>query len=164
MNITNKGKSPFYPGQPVPIEFFIGRINEIQRITRSINQVELGKPQAIFLTGEYGIGKSSLAGFMKYLAEKNNSILGIHVFLGNVETVEDLAIKTVETTIKTPIYELTISEKIGNFLAKYIGKQDLFGFNINLEVLKADGPNLSQGYLPFLHELLNWSFVNLRSH
>ena len=27
-----KGKSPFYPGQPVPIEFFIGRSKEVERI------------------------------------------------------------------------------------------------------------------------------------
>ncbi|MEW6618067.1 MAG: ATP-binding protein [bacterium] len=155
MNIISKGKSPFYPGQPVPIEFFIGRINEIQRITRSIKQVELGKPQAIFLTGEYGIGKSSLAGFMKYCAEKDNQILGIHVLLGNVETVEGVAIKTVETTIKTQVYRPTITDKIRDFLAKYIGQQELFGFSVNLEQLKTDGPNISQGFLPFLRELLN---------
>ena len=46
MDNLNKGKSPFYPGQPVPVELFTGRINEIQRITRAIKQVELGKPQA----------------------------------------------------------------------------------------------------------------------
>ena len=68
MNTTSKGKSPFYPGQPVPIEFFIGRIDEIGRVTRSLSQVETGKPRAIFLTGEYGIGKSSLAGFMRRYA------------------------------------------------------------------------------------------------
>jgi hypothetical protein len=155
MNNINKGKSPFYPGQPVPIEFFIGRINEIQRIARAIGQVELGKPQAIFLTGEYGIGKSSLAGFMRCYAEQNNHILGIHVLLGGSETLEDVATKTVETVIKMQIYGGSTTEKIRNFLTKYIGKQELFGFSINLEALKADSPNISHGYLPFLRELLN---------
>lgn len=79
MNSLTKGKSPFYPGQPVPVELFTGRINEIQRIARSITLVEFGKPQAIFLTGEYGIGKSSLAGFIKYYAETHSNILGIYV-------------------------------------------------------------------------------------
>lgn len=155
MNNISKGKSPFYPGQPVPVDFFIGRMNEFNRIARAISQVELGKPQAIFLTGEYGIGKSSLASFMRYYAGKNNHILGIHVLLGGAETLEDIATKTVETVIKSQIYETTITEKIQNFLSKYIGKQELFGFNINLEALKADGPNISHGYLPFLRELLN---------
>lgn len=155
MSIVNKGRSPFYPGQPVPVEFFIGRKTEIQRIARGINQVELGKPQAIFLTGEYGIGKSSLAGFMKYYAGKNNHILGIHVLLGGAKTLEDVATKTVEVVIKSQFYETTVTENIQNFLSKYIGNQEIFGININLERLKADSLNISHGYLPFLRELLN---------
>ncbi|MFH0775445.1 MAG: ATP-binding protein [bacterium] len=154
MNNISKGKSPFYPGQPVPTEFFIGRMNEVEHIFRSIGQVELGKPQAIFLTGEYGIGKSSLASFTKYSAERNNHILGIHVLLGGVETLEDIATKTIEAAIKTQTYEPTISEKVRNLLSKYIGKQEIFGVTVNLELLKADGPNISHGYLPFLRELL----------
>lgn len=153
MSFANKGKSPFYPGQPVPIEFFTGRILEIERINRGISQVELGKPQAIFLTGEYGIGKSSLASAMKYLAKEK--LLGIHVLLGGAKTLEDVATKTVEAVIKDQIYETTIIEKTRNFLSRYIGNQGLFGFNINLENLKADGPTISHGYLPFLRELLN---------
>lgn len=91
---------------------------------------------------------------MRYYAERNNHILGIHILLGNAETLEDIATKTVETVIKTQVYEHTITEKIRNFLGKYLGKQELFGFSINLEALKADSPNLSSGYLPFLHKLL----------
>ena len=45
MENTTKGKSPFYPGQPVPIDFFVGRMAEIKKITRAIKQVELGKPR-----------------------------------------------------------------------------------------------------------------------
>lgn len=148
------GRSPFYPGQPVPIEFFIGRTDEIERIVRSLKQVELGKPQAIFLTGEYGIGKSSLAGYIRSYAEKENHLLGIHVLLGGAQTLENMAVKTVETVIKEHNYNQSIGEKIRNFLSKYIGKQELWGININLEALKSDSPNISNGFLPFLRDLL----------
>ena len=162
MDISNKGKSPFYPGQPVPVDLFIGRLKEIERITRAIRQVELGKPQAVFLSGEYGIGKSSLASFLRYYAERNNHILGIHVFLGGSQTLEDVATKTVEAVIKQQIYEETKLEKIRNFLSKYIGQQQLFfGTNINFEALKADGLNLSHGYLPFLKEKKGIDLVKL---
>jgi len=154
-NLSNKGKSPFYPGQPIPVELFVGREKEIKKITRALGQVEMGKPQAVFVSGEYGIGKSSLAGVLRYYAEKNNNILGIHVFLGGAETVEDVAVKTVEAIIKQPFYEETKTEKIKNLLSKYIGQQSLFGLNVNFEALKADGLNISHGYLPFLRELLN---------
>lgn len=153
--MIDKGRSPFYPGQPVPIEFFIGRMEEIHRIERAIKQVELGKPQSIFLSGEYGIGKSSLAGFMKRYAEEKNHILGIHVLLGGAQTLEDVAIKTVEAVIKTHLCEPTIAEKICNFLSKYVGKQELFGITVNFEALKDDSLNISHGFLPFLRDLLN---------
>lgn len=155
VNNISKGKSPFYPGQPVPIEFFIGRIKEIERISRAIGQVELGKPQAVFLRGEYGIGKSSLAGFMRSFAEKNNNLLGIHVLLGGAETLEDVAMKTVEAAIKSQTYKPTTMDEVREFLSKYVGKQEFFGFSINLEALKADGPTISHGFLPFLQNLLS---------
>lgn len=154
MNIASKGKSPFYPGQPVPIEFFTGRKSEIIRIARSLNQVEQGKPQAVFLTGEYGIGKSSLASYMRHYAEKEKNILGIHVFLGVAQTVEEVATRTVHSVINAEVYEQSKSEVIRNFLGKYIEQQELFGATINIKALKADGPNLSKGFLPFLKELL----------
>ncbi len=154
MNIANKGKSPFYPGQPVPIELFIGRKEEIARISRSLQQVKQGKPQAIYLTGEYGIGKSSLASYMRHVAESTNNILGIHVFLGDAQTVDELATKTVQSVINSETFEPSKGEEIHNFLAKYILQQELFGATINMQALKADGPNLSKGFLPFLRELL----------
>ncbi|MBI5043600.1 MAG: ATP-binding protein [Nitrospirae bacterium] len=154
MNALTKGISPFYPGQPVPAELFVGRQAEIDKIARAVSQVELGKPQALFLTGEYGIGKSSLAGFMRFYAEKENHLFGIHVLLGGATTIEDVAVKTVEAVLKTPAYEPTLMEKARSVLSKYVGKQELFGIQINLEALRADGPSISHGYLPFLRQLL----------
>jgi hypothetical protein len=154
MNNINKGKSPFYPGQPVPVDFFIGRFEQIERIRRAVGQVELGKPQAVFLTGEYGIGKSSLANLMKYLAEKDNKLFGIYVFVGDAISQEQVAIKTVEAAINSRAYEPSISEKVRNTLSKYIGKPELFGFSIDFSKLEADGPNISRGYLSFLRGLL----------
>jgi hypothetical protein len=151
VNAPPKGKSPFYPGQPVPAELFVGREEEIDRITRALSQVALGKPQAVFVTGEYGIGKSSLAGFVRFLGEKEYSLFGIHIFLGGASTLEEVATKTVETILKAGAYEPTWTEAARNALAKYVGKQSLFGFNVNLEALQADGPNLSRGYLGLLH-------------
>ncbi len=153
MNVPPKGKSPFYPGQPVPAELFVGREAEIGKITRGLSQVALGKAQAIFVTGEYGIGKSSLAGFVRFLAEKEYKLFGIHVFLGGASTLEEVATKTVEAILRAGAYDQTWTEAARNALAKYVGKQSLFGFSINFDVLQADGPNLSHGYLGLLQGL-----------
>ncbi|MBI5192287.1 MAG: hypothetical protein HZA08_02460 [Nitrospirae bacterium] len=57
--------------------------------------------------------------------------------------------------MKSPAYEPSLTDKTRNFLSKYIGEQELFGVRINLSELKADAPNISQGYLPFLHNLMD---------
>ena len=153
MNAPTKSKSPFYPGQPVPVELFVGREEEIERITRALGQVAAGKPQALFVTGEYGIGKTSLAGFVRFLGENKYSVFGIHVLLGGATTLEDVATKTIETILLTKAYRQTWGEAAQNLLAKYVGEQGLLGVNIHLDQLKADGPNLSRGYLPLLKQL-----------
>jgi hypothetical protein len=150
----NKGKSPFYPGQPVPAELFVGRRDEINRLVRAVEQVRQGKPQAVFLTGEYGIGKSSLAGFVRQYAEQNSQLIGVHAFLGGARTVDDIAFKIVEAFLKQQVYQPTIAEKIRNGLSRYVGEQELFGVKINLEAIRADAPSLAHGFLPFVAAIL----------
>lgn len=137
------------------MEFFTGRRAEIERIERALSQVALGKPGAVFITGEYGIGKSSLAGFIQYIAEREHRIFGVHVLLGGAASLEDVATKTVEAILRTGAYNPTWTEIARNALAKYVGKQDLFGFSVNLESLQADGPTLSHGFLPLLKGLFD---------
>jgi DNA-binding NtrC family response regulator len=68
--IESKGRSPFYPDQPVPVEWFRGRKEQIQHILqRGVGQVAAGKPVTMFVEGEYGIGKSSIAAFAQWQAE-----------------------------------------------------------------------------------------------
>jgi len=148
-----KSKSPFYPGQPVPVELFVGRVKEIDRIRRAMGQVAAGKPQAVFVTGEYGIGKSSLAGYIRFLGEHEYKLLGIHVLLGGATTLEEVATKTVQEVLKSGAFDPSWTEATRNALAKYIGKQDLFGITVNLEALETDAPTLSRGFLPFLESL-----------
>jgi DNA-binding NtrC family response regulator len=76
--IESKGNSPFYPDQSVPVELFVGRAAQIEHImTRAVGQVAAGKPVYVFLKGEHGIGKTSVARFTQGLAERNHGLLGI---------------------------------------------------------------------------------------
>ncbi len=155
MNLNEKGKSPFYPNQPVPIELFTGRSEEIQRILiRGAGQVAAGKMIPFFVRGEYGIGKSSIASFTQWLAEKNHHLFPIYVPLGGAKTLPDVGEAVVRSTIHESAYDQKKADRIRNFLAKYIGDQTLFGFTIRLEALKTDAPSIANGFLPFLHELL----------
>ena len=143
MVAQTKGKSPFYPGQPVPAELFAGRNNQINHILeRGIKQVEAGKPVAVYVQGEYGIGKSSIAGFLQWLADRDNGLHSIYAPLGGIETLDQVGAAVLEATLRSSALNPTRSEKIRSFLSKYVGEQSLFGFTIHAEALKKDAPTI----------------------
>lgn len=155
-----KGKSPFYPGQPVPVELFVGRSAQIERILkRGVGQVSPGKPAAFFIQGEYGIGKSSIAGFIQSIAEKDYGLQGIYAPLGGASNLTETAMAVLEAAVRSGTHESGKSEILRNWLSRYIGKQDLFGFSLNLEALRLDAPKLSTpfGMLSFLGDHLERS-------
>jgi hypothetical protein len=153
---NSKGKSPFYPGQPVPVDLFVGRAGQIERILkRGAGQVAEGKPVAVYIQGEYGIGKSSVAGFVQWIAERDFGLHAIYTPLGGARNLSEAASAILEATIRSGVFDPRRSEKVRNWLAKYIGRQELFGFTINAEALKKEAPNLSTpfGMLGFLSEV-----------
>jgi hypothetical protein len=136
-----KGRSPFYPGQPVPTELFVGRSDQINRLMqRAAGQVQLGKPATVFVQGEYGIGKSSIAAFLQRAAEAKYGLHPIYALLGGGESIEDIAVAIVQATIRSGAFNRTRSEKLKNWLAKYIGKQSLAGISFNMDALRQDAP------------------------
>jgi AAA+ ATPase superfamily predicted ATPase len=61
--------NPFRPYSPVNPGMFVGRIEEIQRLEQALVQSRSGKPAHFMVTGERGIGKTSLLLYLKYLAQ-----------------------------------------------------------------------------------------------
>ncbi|GAI98671.1 unnamed protein product, partial [marine sediment metagenome] len=76
----NKENSPFTPGSPVPVELFVGRSEQIKELIKYAKEASFGKQENIFLIGDRGVGKSSLASFLRSLVSAKMDILGIHVF------------------------------------------------------------------------------------
>lgn len=154
MTPIQKGKSPFYPGQPVPVELFVGRRDQLERmLTRGAAQVAGGKPVAMFVQGEYGIGKSSIAGFLQYLGTRDYNLHAIYALLGGAETLDDVAARVLEATIRSGAFDPSRSERITRWLAKYIGEQSLFGVTLHGDALRRDAPSIAAGMLPFLSEV-----------
>jgi hypothetical protein len=149
-----KSKSPFYPGQPVPVELFVGRSSQINHIMqRGVGQVANGKPVALYIQGEYGIGKSSIAGFLQWLAERDHNLHAVYAPLGGARTLDEVGAAILEATIRSGALNPKRSETLRNWLAKYIGEQSLFGITIHAEALTHDAPGVAKGILPFLGEV-----------
>ncbi len=153
--IESKGRSPFYPDQPVPVEFFVGRSAQIDHImTRGVGQVAQGKPVSVFLEGEYGIGKTSFARFTQWMAERNNGLLGIYATLERAETMDEVGAAVLEATLRSGAYNPKLGEKIREGMARFVGQQSLFGLTIHAEALREEAPNITRGLLPFLGQTL----------
>lgn len=60
--------NPFRPNSPVNPGMFVGRLQEIERLEQSLVQTRSGEPAHFMITGERGIGKTSLLLYLKYLA------------------------------------------------------------------------------------------------
>lgn len=145
--------SPFTPGQPVPIEFFVGRVREVERLRSLVRASVAGRFRVGFVAGERGIGKSSLVSFVRHLTEREDQVAGAHVFLGGVESLSEMVRRTFDRLLKDSV-EKPWHQKIRGLFGKYVKQVGLFGISIELEVPEPDLQGLVNGFAPNLRKLL----------
>jgi energy-coupling factor transporter ATP-binding protein EcfA2 len=148
----NVKESPFTPGRPVPVEYFVARRNEIERLERAIRQASSGRNENIFITGERGIGKSSLAWFMRYLAEKEYGFVGAHCLLGGARTLEEV-MKAVFQRFLEGCVDKSIFDKLKGIFNEYIKGVTLFGVGVEFTDNKAELHTLVNNFLPALRKI-----------
>jgi hypothetical protein len=128
MNV--KERSPFYPGSPVPVELFVGRADKIQSLISYVRNSTFGKQENVFLIGTRGIGKSSLASFLRSYAATEMNMVGIHVFLGRISTLEEMVRHIFERLLKETREQSWFND-ISSFFGKNIKQVGLFGISIS---------------------------------
>jgi hypothetical protein len=147
-----KDYSPFTPGQPVPVEYFVGRVEETAQLRRRVQQAAAGSLQAVFLTGERGIGKSSLAAAVRQVAETQDRMLGVHAYLGGVSSLPDMASRILDKLVKESVDQSWFAT-IKEFLGGRVRQVGLFGVTFELAVGPEDLRSLVAGFVPALRDL-----------
>lgn len=61
--------NPFRPGYPATVGMFSGRTEELKALEAGLNQTKHGEPSNFLITGDRGIGKSSLLLFLDAIAK-----------------------------------------------------------------------------------------------
>ena len=90
--MAKNNKRVFYPDQPVPPELFVGRADEMYTLVEhGLAPALEGHPKAMFILGDFGMGKSSIAAYVKTLAEENDEVYGIYASLAGAETLPELS-------------------------------------------------------------------------
>ncbi len=148
-----KDYSPFSPGQPVPAEFFVGRIPEIERLQGSAKAAASGRLQVAFLDGERGIGKSSLASIVRSVAERDMGVLGIHSFLGGVSSLEEMARRVFDRLLKESVGQVW-HEQVKTFFGDHIERVGLFGLSLEFSAPRQDLTRVVHDFAPALRNLL----------
>jgi hypothetical protein len=79
--------NPFKPNSPVPTAMFAGRLGEIMKLEKGLYQTKCHHPCNFLITGDRGIGKSSLLLYLK------------HVSMGGVESLDHGTFNFVSITL-----------------------------------------------------------------
>lgn len=144
-------ESPFSPGKPVPVEYFVARVKEIKRLERAIKQTISGRNENIFILGERGIGKSSIAGFIHYLAKKEYNFIGAHCYLGGVNTLEGV-IRVIFQRLLQEI-DKPLFDKLKSVFGKYIKTITLFGVGVEFTEDESELRTLRYNFLPTIRKI-----------
>jgi len=90
----NPDNNPFTPGQPVDPDSFTGREKQVNALLTMVRMAKTKGLQVGWISGERGIGKSSLARLVGHLAQLKENAIVAHVHLGGVKALDELARNT----------------------------------------------------------------------
>ncbi len=105
--------NPFAPNSPVHSGMFVGRVAELRKLESCLAQTKAGSPSNFMLTGERGIGKSSLLNYIKDVAE-------------GMEGIEETKVSflVIDTDVDPSTTQLGLVEKIRLGLDRALGKTE----------------------------------------
>ncbi len=84
--------NPFNPQMPARPDFFVGREPEIKEFEHFLNQTIHGSPMNMSITGNRGIGKTSLLVKLEDIAKRNNCLtLRFSNYEGNIINIADFS-------------------------------------------------------------------------
>lgn len=144
---------------PVPPEAFVGRETQIREIqARGLQPMRAGRSSTLFLEGEYGFGKTSLARYVMGLAvlapeQDGYGLFTLYVSLGGCSSLAQFA----EYVLRAAAMLSGPVERIRDFVSKFVSSTSLFGVvDVNTQALTRTAPDIAtpDAMLGFLRNLL----------
>lgn len=149
----NPDSSPFTPGIPVDAEFFTGRQKQVEELLTMVRMARKRGLQVGWISGERGMGKSSLASFIGYLAERNQKAVVAHVHLGGVENIEELVRKTHLQLLKDNENK-SWGQALWGAFEEHVERVGVFGAEIKLKTTQDELSAVARGFSDALSHIL----------
>lgn len=105
--------NPFTPGAPVPTGLFVGRLPAIECVESGLLQTRASIPNHVILTGERGIGKTSLLKLIRHFATGAIEVKG-----------ETLNFVTVDVDLTPNTTQSILIQRITNSLQRELGRAE----------------------------------------
>lgn len=150
----NPESSPFRPGQPAPIEYFVGRVDQIERLRSMVRASTQGRFKIGFVSGERGIGKSSLVSFVRHLTDRESGVAGCHVFLGGVRELNEMVRRTFDRLLKESI-DKPWHKRVREFFGDYVREVGLFGVTLELDLKGKSLSTITHDFVPSIRRLID---------
>jgi len=151
--MATKEYSPFTPGVPVPVDFFVGRSREVEEIAAKAGAAATGRLERAFVIGERGIGKSSLCHYAAMVAEEHHKLLSLHVFLGGVSSLDEMVRRIFERLLKDSI-DRPWHQKVRDFLGNHVRQVGLFGITVEFGAPAQELKQLVWDFVPAVRNLV----------
>lgn len=146
--------SPFRPGQPTAVKLFVGRRAEIERLRGLVRGSVEGRLGVGFVSGERGIGKSSLAAYVRRVVEEDGDAVGCHVFLGGVRNVPEMLRLSFNRLLNESIGR-PWHEKLKEYFGSHVRRVGAFGVSLELRFSDADISTVQHDFVPSIRRLLD---------
>ena len=145
--------SPFAPGSPVPVELFVGRRGEVEHVRSLVRAAQDGRARVGFVSGERGIGKSSLASFVRWFAEHHDEVVGCHVYLKGVQDLKGMLHRVFDRLLKDSI-ERPWHRQIRDSLGERVRRAGQFGATLELRLDRDDLQVIERNFADSIREFL----------
>ena len=106
-----------------------------------------------FVSGERGIGKSSLVSYVRHIAERQHNMAAAHVHLGSAQNLDDMVRCTLDAVLRDSI-DRPWYEKVKNFFGKAVEEVGLFGVSVKLNLAPKELSVIVNNFIPAVRELL----------
>ena len=145
--------NPFLPGYPIYPSNFVGRSKDVETILRYLPRViRQGIPEHFFITGKWGMGKTSFIQYVASIVEKDYNMIPIYINNEGSNTIEDLIANLLEILFKEFDKTSWGQKIIENFTNRFSGLS-FGGFGITFNEKSEIVSNVKENFREFLIEI-----------